>query len=72
MEGNKGADSFAGLHDLHLIICSRLRERMDSAKIKGAADSLFAAFMDLEMHQYNQSFHALIEAMEDAESLTDE
>ena len=56
-------------HELHMIIESMLRDRIMRVHDKGNACSLLQAMMDLELAQYCQHFHTLIEAIEDAEAL---
>lgn len=62
-------DEINRLHELHMIVESGLRERVERIREKGAACSLFQAMITLELASYCQAFHTLIEAIEDAEAL---
>lgn len=54
---------------MHGLVESELRDRIQAVKCKGKCDSLFMAMMDVQLHMYNQAYHTLVEAVEDAESV---
>jgi trimethylamine:corrinoid methyltransferase-like protein len=64
-----GSAKWGSVHALHLALAAKIRERIKAVKERGLACSLYQAMMDVHVLQWEQEFHTLVEAIEDAEAL---